>query len=175
MPFNFDIEHFFSFLKTPFFQNLIPILKIVSIAFCSLMLGFIIWASLKTDYFRRRYFWDWKEFATFHPYTAKKLYGKWQKIRGRLNSGLETEYKLAVIEADSLMDEIIKGMGFTGETFPIRLKNLTTATLPNINDVLIAHDVRNNIVHDPDFRLSLAEAKKAFEIYETALTDLQAL
>jgi hypothetical protein len=54
------------------------------------------------------------------------------------------------------------------------LQKVTAGTLPNVEEVWEAHKIRNNIVHDPDYRLSLDEAKRALEIYEKALTDLQA-
>jgi hypothetical protein len=88
---------------------------------------------------------------------------------------LESEYKLAVIEADSVLDDILKRMGFAGQTLGERLEKLTSASLTNIEEVREAHKTRNNIVHDPNYRLSLDEARKLISIYEKALVDLQAL
>ena len=82
---------------------------------------------------------------------------------------------MAVIDGDSLLEEALKKMGFTGDTLSERLDKLTEATLPNLADVLQAHQTRNRIVHEPDFRLTLEDAKKAMDIYEKALTDLQLL
>jgi hypothetical protein len=66
-------------------------------------------------------------------------------------------------------------MGYVGETMGERMEKINVAVLPNIEDVWAAHKIRNNIVHDPDFRLSLDETKRAISIYEKALTDLGAL
>jgi hypothetical protein len=115
------------------------------------------------------------EIFTYRAVGTKKLVRQWQKTRVRLETGLESEYKLAVIEADSTLDEILKKMGYVGETMGERMEKINVAVLPNIEDVWAAHKIRNNIVHDPDFRLSLDETKRAISIYEKALTDLGAL
>lgn len=115
------------------------------------------------------------EFFTFKPYGSKKIEKRWNKIKDRLNLSSESEHKLAIIEAESLLDDILKKIGFSGEVIGDRLKQITPLQLENIEEILEAHKIRNNIVHDPDYRLSLEEAKKAFEIYEKALINLEAL
>jgi len=47
--------------------------------------------------------------------------------------------------------------------------------LPNLEEARAAHQTRNNIVHDPNYRLSLDEARKILAVYEKSLIDLQAL
>lgn len=64
-------------------------------------------------------------------------------------------------------------MGYSGEAIGEKLKQLDSATLPNIEQVWKAHKIRNNIVHDPDYQLTLAEARKAIEVYEKVLRDLE--
>ncbi|MEK7062356.1 MAG: hypothetical protein AAB940_01335, partial [Patescibacteria group bacterium] len=60
-------------------------------------------------------------------------------------------------------------MGYMGNTLADRLSHLTSATLPNISELSAAHTIRNNIVHDPDYRLTLDEARKTLETYQKAL------
>lgn len=115
------------------------------------------------------------EFFTFKPYGSKKIVKKWNKIKNRLNLPSESEHKLAIIEAEGLLDDIFKRIGFPGEVIGDRLKQITPLQLGNIEEIREAHKIRNNIVHDPDYRLSLEEAKKTFEIYEKALQNLEAL
>jgi len=73
-----------------------------------------------------------------------------------------------------MLNDILKRMGFGGETLGERLEKLTAATLPNLEQIWEAHKIRNNIVHDPDYRLTLDEARKVLGIYEQALRDLEA-
>ena len=118
--------------------------------------------------------WDIVEFFSFRPYGIRKVEKDWAKITARLETDLESEWKLATIEADSILNDILMKMGFAGETLGERLDRLTIATLPNLQQIREAHKIRNNIVHDPDYRVSLDEAKMAVGIYEQALRDLQA-
>jgi len=152
------------------------IIKILFILFSAFLLGFIIFALAGgTLWLKRLIIWDWQEFFTFRPFGAKKETKQWLKIKERLDTGFESDYKLAVIEADNMLDENLIKMGYTGETLMEKLEKLTTVSLPNIEEVKEVHKIRNNIVHDPDYRLTLEEAKRTIEIFEKALTDLQIL
>ena len=91
-----------------------------------------------------------------------------------MDTGLESEYKLAVIETDSMLDDILRRMGYAGETLGERLEKLTSATLPNIEEIKEVHRIRTNIIHDPDYRISLDETRRVMGIYEQAFKDLQA-
>ncbi len=164
-----------NYLTTVQFTTTLLIVKIIFIIFSLFFFGFIIFALVKTLWLRRLIYWDLQEFFTFRPYGIRKIDKQWLKIKGRLDTGLEGEYKLAIIEADLLIDDILKKMGYGGETLGERLSKLTTVSLPNLETVKEAHKSRNNIVHDPDYRLPLDEARRTIEAYEKALTDLQAL
>ena len=162
-----------SSILNPTLSGWLPILKILFTVVALILLGFIIFALVKTFWLRRLLIWDLVEFFSFRPYGARKVVKDWAKIAARLETGLESECKLAVIEADSMLNDILKRMGFGGETLGERLEKLTAATLPNLEQVLEAHKIRNNIVHDPDYRLTLDEAKRVLDVYEQALRDLQ--
>jgi len=163
-----------SWLISPTFSGWLLILKILFIIVVLILLGFIIFVLAKTSWLKRIWIWDLVEFFSFRPYGVRKVVKDWAKITGRLETGLESEYKLAVIEADSMLNDILKRMGFGGETLGERLEKLTAATLPNLEQIWEAHKIRNNIVHDPDYRLTLDEARKVLGIYEQALRDLEA-
>lgn len=162
----------FNFLFSPDFPGWLTFLKIIYIFFSVLLLFSIIFTLLRTTWFKKLIILDFFEFFTFRPYGAKKIIKQWTKILARLDSGLESEYKLAIIESDSLLDEILKRMGYAGESLGERLKKVVPDILPNVEQVWEAHKIRNNIVHDPDYRLSLDSAKKAIAIYEKAFSDL---
>lgn len=169
------MENIISKITSLEIQSSLFLLKILFIVFSLLFLVFIIFALFKTSWFKRILLWDLLEILTYRPFGVRKIAKQWAKITARLETGIESEAKLAVIEADSMLDDILKRMGYGGETLGERLKNLTSAVIPNIEEVWEAHKIRNNIVHDPDYRLSLDEARKTLSIYEKALTDLQAL
>jgi hypothetical protein len=167
------MENIISFILNPTFSGWLLILKIIFIILSLILFGFIIFALIKTFWLKRLLIWDLVEFFSFRPYGLRKVVKDWAKITARLETGLESEYKLAVIEADSILNDILKRMDFGGKTLGERLEKLTTAILPNLEQIWETHKIRNNIVHDPDYRLTLDEAKRVLDIYEQALRDLE--
>lgn len=96
----------------------------------------------------------------------------WQRVEQRLKIGDEAQVKLAVIEADKILDEILKMAGLRGETMSDRLKQLAPAQLSNIEKIWQVHKLRNRIVHEPDFHVSHADAEYAVEAYRAAFKEL---
>ena len=163
-----------SFFLSPSFIGWLFILKVVFIFLFLFFLVGIIFFLFRTSWLRYILLSDVTEFLTFRPYGVRKIEKIWSRTKARLDRGLESEYKLAVIEADSMLEDTLKKMGYGGETLGERLTKLTAATLSNIEEIKTAHQIRNSIIHDPDYRLSLDEARKVLDIYEKAFRDLQA-
>ena len=161
-----------SIVNNPGFQQILIPLRWVFGVFGVLLVLFSVFVIVRTMWIKFAFLFDFTEFFTFRPYGLRRVAGKWQKIQQRLETANEAEYKLAVIEADGMLNDILLRMGFRGETLGDRLKILTSAIIPNLNDVAQAHQTRNNVVHDPDYRLTLQEAQKTLEIYKATFTNL---
>lgn len=168
------MEEIISFFIYPSFTGGLALLRVIFLIFSLLFLGLIIYFLIKTSWLKLLFLQDAIEFWTFRPYQRKKT-GRWKKILSRLETGLESEAKLALIESEMVLDETLKEMGYSGETLGQRLEKVTTASLPNIEEVRKSHQICNNIIHDPSYRLSLEEAKRVITIYERALKDLEVL
>jgi hypothetical protein len=166
------MENIISSILHPILLGWLPILKIIFIIISLVFLFFIIFALLKTSWAKKFFLISWIEFFTYRPFGMRKVTKKWREIIARLETGMESEAKLAVIEADSLLDDVLGKIGYRGETLGEKLKSITPDVIPNIVEVLEAHKIRNNIVHDPDYRLSLDQARRTLEIYEKALREL---
>ncbi len=163
------MEEIISFLISPDFSGWLLILKIVFLILALVLLILIIFALLRTTWFRWFVWSDLFEFLNYRPYGVKKFARRWLKIVSRLEKGSEAESKLAVIEADSLLDEILEQSGYKGEDLEEKLQSISEMILSNIKELKKEKKMRNNIVHDPDYKLSLEEAKKTLSIYEKAL------
>lgn len=107
--------------------------------------------------------------------SQKKLVKKWERIEKRLKSPQEAETKLAIIEADKFFDDILKRCGYSGKDMGGRLKKVNSSQVSNIDDIWKAHKVRNNIVHDTDYRLTEFEAENSVRAYKKALEELEVL
>jgi len=153
--------------------RIIFISKIFVLIFSLFLILIIIYFLIKTSFKKYIFLQDLIEFLTFKSYGVRKIGKNWAKIIERLEGG-EEEAKLAIIEADSLLNEILKRMGYKGETLGERLEQLTSANISNLEEVLEAHKIRNNIIHDPSYKLTLDQARRILAIYEKAFEGLEA-
>lgn len=85
-----------------------------------------------------------------------------------------TEYSMAVLKADSLLDEALKKAGIRGGTMGERLNN-STGFLRDINSTWSAHKLRNKIAHENSYQPSPMECQRALRQFKKSLKDLGAL
>lgn len=163
-----------SFLIYPPETNWLFTIKAGFIIVSIVMLVGIIFCHLRCSYLKFLLYMDVAEILTYRPYGLKRIEKDWNKVKARLDTGLESEYKLAIIEADNMMDSVLKRMGYGGENLGERLGNLTSATLSNIEEIKEVHQIRNNIVRDPSYTVTLDDARKTLDVYEKGFQDLQA-
>lgn len=100
---------------------------------------------------------------------------RWEEILRHVDSAREAEWKFAVVEADKLVDDLLKKAGYFGETMGDRLTNIERGQLANLDNLWEAHKIRNKLVHDVNYFLRQAEARQAIKFYEEALKELQAI
>jgi len=104
-----------------------------------------------------------------------KLKIRWNKILRRLTSANESEYKVAVIEADNIIDDLIKRLGYKGENLGERLANIPAGQLDNLDEIKEAHEIRNRIIHEEDFSVSREKAREVIVKYEHFLRHFEVL
>lgn len=81
---------------------------------------------------------------------------------------------LAVLKADSLLDEALKHANIKGGTMGERLNN-SVGFIKDINSVWSAHKLRNVIAHEHDASPSSTDCHRALKQFKRALKDLGAL
>ena len=92
---------------------------------------------------------------------------RWIKTLHYLFSQHSSDWKLAVIEADSMLEELMSQLGFKDETLGDKLKGATQENFRSLSSAWEAHTVRNRIAHEGvSFELSQHEAKRVIALYE---------
>lgn len=92
---------------------------------------------------------------------------RWSKTLDYLFSQHSSDWKLAIIEADSMLEGLMEQLGFRGETLGDRLKLANQENFPNLTTAWEVHTVRNRIAHEGlAFELSQHEAKRIIALYE---------
>jgi hypothetical protein len=107
-------------------------------------------------------------------FTAKRLAVQeaWNGVLTTFGKGTIENMKIAIINADKLIDTMLKDAGFTGDHMVDRLKQIPAARLASLERLYRAHRVRNNIVHTPDFTVNAQTARAALEDYAAFLKEL---
>ena len=105
--------------------------------------------------------------------TPEKVRETWAQIEEMSGQGVMGA-KLAVIEADKLLDGVMRSLIIPGETMGERLKS-AQYKYKDINKVWPAHKLRNQLVHDSTFEITISQAKRALKDFEAALKTLHVL
>jgi hypothetical protein len=91
----------------------------------------------------------------------------WSKTLNYLFSQHSSDWKLAIIEADSMLESLLDQLGFKGESLGDKLKSADQDTFPQLTTAWEVHTVRNKIAHEGlTFELSQHEAKRVIALYE---------
>ena len=96
-------------------------------------------------------------------------------IENSLTRENRQSYNMSVVEGDKLLDKALIEMGLSGRTMGERLKKCGKEKFSQTNAVWNAHKLRNQIAHEPGFKLEYHQAKHALAIYKQALRDLGAI
>jgi hypothetical protein len=102
-----------------------------------------------------------------------ELLEKWKQIKEKYEKGSVDESKVAIIQADALVDTILKNAGLEGEHMADRLMNIDKAELKSLDDIWTSHKIRNNVVHTDGFELSSDLSERAMRGYEKFLKELK--
>lgn len=108
------------------------------------------------------------------PATSGAVAARWGEITRHITSVREAEWKFAIIEADKLVDDLLKTAGFPGETMGDRLIS-AEGKLQTLNLLWEAHKIRNRLAHDTNYFLRHAEASRAINNFEAAIKELGAI
>jgi hypothetical protein len=108
-----------------------------------------------------------------HGLTRERVKAKWIEIE-QLSASGSMGAKMAIVEADKLLDGVLKSMMMHGETLGERLK-FAGYKYPELRNVWPAHRLRNQIVHESTFSVSERHARAALHDYEKALKSIGVL
>lgn len=104
--------------------------------------------------------------------SKRRTLKAWKQIQKRLKIKKESQLKLAILEADQILNEILRMSGYQGRNLGERLSQIMPAQLCNIEEVKQAHKLKNRIVSEPDFSIAPNEAEMIIEIYKKAFREL---
>lgn len=100
---------------------------------------------------------------------------RWNAIVEKARAGGSDAAKIAIIEADKLVDDSLKQMGLQGEHMADRLAQVAPEELHSLERLRRAHRIRNDLVHTPGFTITAQEAEQTLLDYQSFLKESKTL
>lgn len=111
--------------------------------------------------------------ATMKPERAKKEIGnEWQEVQKLMQSENTSDWNMAVLRADTLLDDVLQYLGHEGMTVKERLDTVDPFSVPSLDRLWSAHRLRNAIAHDPSIAHTRETIEYALRVYETAFREM---
>ena len=98
---------------------------------------------------------------------------RWDHIQDLINSEDPAAWRLAIIEADSVLESLLKDRDLPGNSIGDKLKSISPGDLGSMQAAWEAHLVRNRIAHEgSEFDLTQREARRTIQLYEVVFREL---
>jgi len=98
---------------------------------------------------------------------------RWAEVQRLVNSTSESDWKLAIIESDKMLDDLLGVLGYQGDTIGDKLLQIEKGDMQSLDDAWEAHKYRNRIAHESGFQISHRDAKKVIGLYENVFREYQ--
>jgi hypothetical protein len=99
---------------------------------------------------------------------------RWSKVLEQANSDSEQHWRLAVLEADIMLNELLDLKGYKGDTMADKMKQAERADFNSIDEAWEAHKIRNVIVHEgTSFQINAREVRRVISLYEKVFREFK--
>jgi len=101
---------------------------------------------------------------------------RWKYILTLVESPNESDWRVAIIEADAMMEEVLRNSGLSGGTVSELLEAAKGSGYQSIQDAWDGHLVRNQIAHEgSDFPVSQVESRRVVKMFQNFFEELQVI
>ncbi|RJQ35810.1 hypothetical protein C4568_00280 [Candidatus Parcubacteria bacterium] len=105
-----------------------------------------------------------------HPVAARDVSRtqlRWNRIVEETGSDSEQNWRLAILEADIMLNELLDSLGYKGETMADKMRTVEKGDFNTIDLAWEAHRARNAIAHQGvQVALTQREARRIIDLYE---------
>jgi hypothetical protein len=99
---------------------------------------------------------------------------KWNYILTLIESPNESDWRMSIMEADTLLEESLKGKELTGNTVAELLEEARSSGYASIQNAWDAHLIRNKIAHEgSDYPLSQTEGRRVIKMFQNFFEELK--
>jgi len=97
---------------------------------------------------------------------------RWAKVIAHVNSENPGDWKLAILEADIILDEMLDKQGYHGDSIGDKMKKVEKSDFNTIENAWEAHKIRNQIAHEgSEFVITQREAKRVIDLFRSVFEE----
>ena len=146
------------------------IFEITSLIISGLLVWGIIFTATQSNYLNKRVE-EWMDYLGYGDVGKMRRLKAWKQIVRKMRSVNPVDWKLAVMEADRIFDDMIRAAGYRAVAADDRYKQITPEFVANFDDIQAVHKIRNRCAQEPDFAISKEEAVGVLRIYKKAFQE----
>lgn len=105
------------------------------------------------------------------PLPKNRMVKRWLVIKEAMGRDDPGGWRVAIIDADSMLDEVVAKLGYKGDTLEERLKNAVEYQFPSLENAWRAHQISDFLKEDSSYVLTREVAEQTIEIYRTIFTE----
>ncbi len=99
---------------------------------------------------------------------------RWERILNYMESESQSEWKLAILDADVILDKMLTRSGYHGDGVGEKMKGIERSDFNTLDKAWEAHKIRNSIAHGgSDIILTKRTAKKAIDLYRQVFEEFE--
>lgn len=136
--------------------------------------GFLVWGIIytiaRTKWINRKIEY-WMDYLGAGDVGRRRQLVAWKQIVKAMRTNEIGKWKMAILEADKLLDEVLKSSGLRAATSEERFKQLTPESVSNFTQLQEAHRVRNRVAQEPDFNITKDDALSVLKVYKAAFQE----
>lgn len=166
-------------LTDPVFHQQLLLIKIGFIVISAVLFVLYYWLWWQNRWLRVNRWNRWKEWRHQRTIEETQFVKKWNAVKRKVRKGLEGEIKMAVLEADEMLDDLLDRLAYEGDDIEARLDkvadNVAATNISNWEELKQARMVRDMIIADPEVKIPSSDIRKAIKEYEDTFRDLNAI
>jgi len=99
---------------------------------------------------------------------------RWNRVVEQANGSNPEGWRLAILEADIMLSELLDVRGYRGETIADKMKQVDRGDFNSIDAAWEAHKIRNHIAHEGSaHELTAREVRRVIALYERAFREFK--
>ena len=99
---------------------------------------------------------------------------RWNRILEHAQSADEHKWRLAILECDIMLNELLDLQGYKGETIAEKMKMVNRSHFNSIDDAWEAHRVRNKVAHEGvEYHISEREKNHVINLYQRVFKEFK--